>query len=98
MPETMPTSTAASKPKQWQDYTPAMKARITVQGIALGVAQLLLIIWAVRDLRRRSADEINGNKKIWMLAACAPPVGPIAYFVFGRKRGMTAGGAHAIDT
>jgi hypothetical protein len=27
-----------------------------------------------------------------MLAAFAPPVGPILYFLFGRKRGAPAGG------
>ena len=62
-----------------------------------GIVNLLLIIWAVRDLRRRSDAEINGKKKIWMLAAFAPPFGPIAYFVFGRKRGMSPGGMHVSD-
>jgi len=70
--------------------------RITVQGIAQGLINLLLIIWAVRDLRRRSDSEINGSKKIWLLAAFAPPVGPIVYFIFGRKRGVSSGGTHAV--
>jgi len=55
--------------------------------VVQGIVNLALIIWAVRDIRRRDAAEINGNRKIWLLAAFAPPIGPIAYFLFGRKRG-----------
>ena len=97
MAETTPDTQVTKKSKRWQDLSPATKTRITVQGIAQGIINLLLIIWAVRDLRRRSDDEINGNKKIWMLAAFAPPVGPIAYFLFGRKRGGQTGGMHVND-
>jgi hypothetical protein len=35
------------------------------------------------------------KKSMWMLAAFAPPVGPIVYFLFGRKRGMPVGGERA---
>jgi hypothetical protein len=51
------------------------------------MVNLVLVILAVRDIRHRRDDEINGNRKRWMLAAFAPPVGPIAYLLFGRKRG-----------
>jgi len=40
----------------------------------------------VRDIRQRSDDELNGSRKRWLLAAFAPPFGPIAYLIFGRKR------------
>jgi len=56
--------------------------------IVQGIVNMALIIWAVRDIRRRDASEINGNRKIWLVAAFAPPIGPIAYFLFGRKRGV----------
>ena len=56
--------------------------------IAQGIVNMALIIWAVRDIRRRDATEIKGNRKIWLVAAFAPPIGPIAYFLFGRKRGV----------
>lgn len=97
MVETTSIEQAMKKPKRWQDLSPAMKTRITVQDIVQGLINLLLIIWAVRDLRLRSESEINGNKKIWILAAFAPPFGPIAYFLFGRKRSMPTGGAHVVD-
>jgi hypothetical protein len=97
MSEVTPTPPAASKSKQWQDYLPAKKTRIAVQGMAQGIAQLVLVIWAVRDLRRRPDSEINGHKKLWMLAAFAPPIGPIAYFLFGRRRGRPTEGTHVVD-
>ena len=72
-------------PKLVRTPSPA-QARAGVQGII----NLVLIILTIRDIRRRSDDEIKGNRKLWMLAAFAAPVGPIAYFVFGRKRGIPA--------
>ena len=56
-------------------------------GIIQAIVNLALITLAVRDIRRRDAAGIRGNRKFWLVAACAPPFGPIAYFVFGRKRG-----------
>jgi hypothetical protein len=82
MIEITPSTPAATAPKQRQASSPA-QARAFGQGIV----NLALVIWAVRDIRRRGADEIKGNRKIWQLAAFAPPIGPIAYFLFGRKRG-----------
>lgn len=97
MAETTLNTPVTKKPIRWKDRSPAAKARITVSGIAQGVINLLLVIWAVRDLRHRPDSEINGNKKLWMLAAFAPPFGPIAYFVFGRKRGTQTKGVHVSD-
>jgi Phospholipase_D-nuclease N-terminal len=63
------------------------QARAGGQGI-INLINLVLIILTIRDIRRRRDDEINGKRKWWMLAAFAPPIGPIAYFIFGRKRGV----------
>ncbi len=51
-----------------------------------GLINLMLMIWMIWDIRHRSDEQINGKRKLWMLAAFAPPIGPIAYFIFGRKR------------
>jgi hypothetical protein len=51
-----------------------------------GLINLALMVWMIWDLRRRRDEEINGRRKLWLLAAFAPPIGPIAYFIFGRKR------------
>ena len=71
-------STTAPRPRK-----PAMNPQAGVQGLI----NLALMIWTIWDIRHRSDDEIKGNRKLWMLAAFAPPIGPIAYFIFGRKRG-----------
>ena len=79
-------ASAAARPRR----TPsAAQARASGQGI-INLINLVLVILTIRDIRRRRDDEINGKRKWWMLAAFAPPIGPIAYFIFGRKRGAQA--------
>ena len=51
----------------------------------IAVLQVSLTGAALWDIRRRSPDEINGDKRLWMVAAFVNFVGPIAYFLFGRK-------------
>ena len=53
-----------------------------------GLINLALMIWTIWDIRHKSDEEINGKRKLWYLAAFAPPIGPIAYFIFGHKRGV----------
>jgi hypothetical protein len=48
--------------------------------------QITLLIATLRDLRRRPAEQINGPKWAWTLAAFVNVIGPISYFMFGRKR------------
>ena len=72
----------ASK-KQWNDLSPQKQATI---GLA-GLIQVALLGAALIDIRRRPAEQINGSKKLWTLVAFINFVGPITYFVFGRKRG-----------
>jgi hypothetical protein len=97
MAETTPDALVTKKSKRWQDLSPATKTRVTVQGSMQSLLNLLLISWAVRDLRRRSDNEINGNKRLWMLADFALPIGPIAYFLFGRRRGTPTEGMYVSD-
>ncbi len=70
-------------PKPRRAPSPA-QARAGLQGLI----NLALMIWTIWDIRHRSDDEINGKRKLWMMAAFAPPIGPIAYFILGRKRGV----------
>ena len=53
-----------------------------------GLINLVLMIWTIWDILHRRDDEINGKRKLWLLAAFAPPIGPIVYFIFGRKHGV----------
>jgi hypothetical protein len=72
----------ANMPKKWSDLRPAQRAG----AIAMMVVQVSLLIAALVDIRRRPADQINGSKRVWVGVAFINFVGPIAYFVFGRKR------------
>jgi len=72
--------------KQWRDLTAAQQRGI----VLLGVLQLMLLAAALIDIRRRPADAINGNKRLWTIIVFVNFIGPIAYFVFGRKRSAPA--------
>ncbi len=69
--------------KQWSDLSPQKQMTVSV----VGLIQFALLVAALIDIRRRPAEQIKGSKKLWTLAAFINYVGPIAYFVFGRKRG-----------
>jgi hypothetical protein len=73
--------TIPAKPQLKRKPSPA-QARAGMQGLI----NLALMIWTIWDIRHRSDEEINGRRKLWYLAAFAPPIGPIVYFIFGRKR------------
>ena len=48
--------------------------------------QLGLLAAALLDLSRRPARKVRGDKRLWVAAAFVNYVGPVAYFVYGRKR------------
>jgi hypothetical protein len=68
--------------KDWRDLSTRQR-RAVVLG---GVAQLGLLVAALSDIYRRPQEEIRGNKRLWVAAAFVNFVGPISYFLFGRKR------------
>jgi hypothetical protein len=70
-----------SEKKRWQDLSPWQR----ISGILLAVIQVSLLIAALIDIRRRPAEQIRGRKLWWVMAAFVNYVGPISYFLFGRK-------------
>ncbi len=72
----------AGRKRRWGDLSVGRRAAIVVAG----AVQLGLFAAAQRDLRRRPARAINGDKRLWVAACFVNFVGPIAYFAFGRKR------------
>ena len=68
--------------KKWSDLTTTQQRGIKL----LAAIQLTLLAAALFDIRRRPAGEINGSKRLWTGIVFVNFVGPIAYFVFGRKR------------
>lgn len=71
-----------SQRNAWKDLFPLARGRVVI----MAVLQVALLIAALRDLRRRPAEAINGNKRLWTAIVFINFIGPIAYFVFGRKR------------
>jgi hypothetical protein len=71
-----------AKKKTWKEMPPA--ARIGT--VLIGIAQISLMLAAQRDISRRPAEQINGPKAAWRVAALLNFVGPMGYFIFGRKR------------
>ena len=66
----------------WGDLTPSQK-----RGMVLGgVVQLGLLVAALADIRRRPQEEVRGSKRAWAAVAFVNYVGPISYFLFGRRR------------
>ena len=69
--------------RSWSEQSPARRAGV----VAAAAAQLTLLVVALRDLRGRPADQVNGSKAAWTAACFVNFVGPLAYLRFGRRRG-----------
>lgn len=70
------------KKKKWSELPGPAKAGT----IVMTLIQVGLLVAALADLRKRPAEEINGSKALWTGLVFINWVGPIAYFVKGRKR------------
>lgn len=68
--------------RRWNELTILEQAGV----IALGAIQVALFGAAQWDIRRRPTSQIFGGKALWTALAFINFAGPIAYFVFGRKR------------
>jgi hypothetical protein len=68
--------------KGWSDLSSSQKGAVVLSG----VVQLGLLAAALADIYRRPAGEIRGRKRLWVAAAFVNYLGPISYFLFGRKR------------
>jgi hypothetical protein len=68
--------------KKWSELNETQKTVV----LTLISTQIALLLTALIDLRRRPATEINGSKRLWTALAFVNFIGPIAYFVWGRKR------------
>ena len=71
-----------NKRKNWRDLSVSQRIFFGL----LGFVQFSLLLAAQIDIRRRPADQINGSKLLWTLVAFINFFGPLAYFMFGRKR------------
>ena len=68
--------------KKWSDYSKRSRRLI----VAAGVVEVVLLVAALIDIRRRPAGRIRGSKRMWTALVFVDIAGPIAYFTFGRRR------------
>ena len=68
--------------RNWKEMSPVQK----VGNIVMGAVELVLVTLALWDISHRPDNEINGKKRTWVMASLIQPIGPIIYFIFGRKK------------
>jgi Polyketide cyclase / dehydrase and lipid transport/Phospholipase_D-nuclease N-terminal len=75
-------ASGAGERKRWSELSSRQRTAI----VAAGALQVTLAAAALLDLRRRPAEQVRGPKQLWAAAAFVNFVGPLAYFLFGRRR------------
>jgi hypothetical protein len=75
----------AGRRQRWHELAPRERGAI----VLLGAVQAALLAAALRDAIRRPAGELTAPKPVWVAACFVNFLGPIAYFVFGRRRPTT---------
>jgi hypothetical protein len=58
--------------------------KVVLAVIAVVHVAVTTLTW--RDLRRRPATDVRGNKKAWRVASAMNTGGSAAYWIFGRRR------------
>lgn len=71
-----------SRKKTINDLTAGQKKGLGI----LSAVQFLLAGAALVDIWRQPRTEIRGSRAAWSAACAVNFVGPITYFVFGRRR------------
>lgn len=73
---------ARNKRKQWSELGRGSRRAI----VAAGLLQFVLQGAALRDIAQRTPEQVNGSRKGWVAASFINFAGPIAYFVWGRRK------------
>lgn len=68
--------------KRWEDLTVQQRTAISI----MGTLQVTLLVAALLDMWRRPPEQIQGNRVAWSFIALINFFGPIAYFLFGRRK------------
>ena len=70
--------------RQWSDLSGRTRRVLTITAVAEGILKLA----ALRDLKRRPAAQVRGPKWVWatvVTVVSSAGVVPISYFLFGRR-------------
>jgi hypothetical protein len=70
-------------PTRWSELSDRTRKLIIVGAIAEAILKVAMLV----DIRRRPATQIRGSKRIWAITALVNSAGivPMAYFAFGRR-------------
>lgn len=68
--------------RKWAELSDRQRALL----LGAAAAELSLKIAALIDIKRRPAERIRGPKALWRAAMVINLLGPLSYFVIGRKR------------
>jgi hypothetical protein len=71
--------------RQWSDLSERNRRLLVITAVAEGILKLAALI----DLKRRPASQVRGLKWLWatvLAIVSSAGVVPISYFVFGRRR------------
>ena len=71
------------KKMRWENMSTGQKVGVLVTG----TVQMILAVIAWRDLAARTAEQVNGPKGLWAAIIAVNWIGPIAYFIKGRREG-----------
>ena len=74
--------------RRWSDLSQRTRRLLTVTAVAEGILKLAALI----DLKRRPASQVRGPKWLWAsVLAIVSSAGfvPVSYFVFGRRQPRT---------
>ena len=72
--------------KKWSELSSTQQKAIIVGG----AIEVVLTTAAYIDLIARDPALVRGSKPLWALGLVIQPVGPLAYFAFGRKPAISA--------
>jgi len=76
---------AVAARRQWSDLSQRNRRLLTIAAVAEGIVKLAALI----DIKRRPASQIRGPKWLWatvVIVVSSAGVVPIAYFVVGRRQ------------
>jgi hypothetical protein len=71
--------------RRWSDLSERTRRLLTIAAVAEGILKLAALI----DLKRRPASQVRGPKWLWatvLAVVGSAGVVPVSYFVFGRRR------------
>jgi len=70
---------------RWSDLSDRSRKLIVIGAVAETILKMAVLV----DIKRRPASQVRGSKRVWIVAAVlvnSAGVGPLSYFAFGRRR------------